>query len=374
MNNIIVKHKTQKDLITGVPGRIEGLDVTRGIAVLGMIFMNFKIAMLQGSISTEYSLLISLEGRFGVLFIFMAGVGLSLMNRKALQKNDAFLIRRNRIKVLKRALFLFILGMIFSIFWFADIFHFYSFYLLAGVILIKRSKKSLFLTVLIIMFFTVILQLFFNWEKGWNFVSFSYTDFYTIPGFLRNLFFNGFHPIFPWLSFFILGMAVGKSNLNWNKTMKILLFVSLAVFILAETISFLSFSLSGILNGELSPIKYFFLSTHSFPAGPLFMLSAGAQAVFSLFAVIFISRKLNSKNIIITSFKECGKMVMTHYVLHLLLGLATLYVLAAVFTLNTLFIFIFSCVYFLLSIVFSLLWKKKFKFGPLELLMRKISS
>ena len=63
--------------------RIAALDITRGIAVLGMIYMNFRIVLSGDFYDESYSFLTSQEGRFGVLFIFLAGIGVSLMTRRA---------------------------------------------------------------------------------------------------------------------------------------------------------------------------------------------------------------------------------------------------------------------------------------------------
>ena len=51
---------------------------------------------------------------------------------------------------------------------------------------------------------------FWNYEIGWNFETLEYQGFWTINGFIRNLFFNGFHPVIPWTSFMLFGYWFGK--------------------------------------------------------------------------------------------------------------------------------------------------------------------
>ena len=87
----------------------------------------------------------------------------------------------------------------------------------------STQKLLLFLSIIILLF-AQSLQLTFNTFEGWvgptPFIN--YVDFWTIKGFLRNLFFNGYHPIFPWFSFFLIGMLIGRLDLH-NKNKKITL-------------------------------------------------------------------------------------------------------------------------------------------------------
>jgi uncharacterized membrane protein YeiB len=77
-----------------------------------------------------------------------------------------------------------------------------------------------------------------------------------------------------------------------------------------------------------------------------------------------------------------GQMTLTHYIAHLVLGLIFLSIITGKtlsFDLlkeipsNPMIILTFAITYFLLSCTFSYFWAKKYKNGPLETLMRKIS-
>jgi len=338
--------------------RIHALDITRGIAVFGMIFMNFKIALnLNVSGTLEYSFLSSQEGRFGALFIFLAGMGISLMNRNTVHYK----------KLIKRALFLFVLGMVFSLYWQADIFHFYAFYILISLPLIKLKEKTLWKIAFIPALTFVILNIFLSWESGWNWELVTYEGFYHPIGFIRNLFFNGFHPVFPWISFLIMGMAVGKSNLYLRRKQWKTVIMTLSVFITTEMLSFL---LVGKFSGSEMALLF---STEAMPPFPLFVISAGAQNILLLNIVLLCISYFRNENYLSLGLRETGKMVMTHYILHLVAGLLPLYALSLHVMPDTIDIFIYSLAYFGFSIAFTILWKKKFSFGPFESLMRIIS-
>jgi uncharacterized membrane protein YeiB len=75
-------------------------------------------------------------------------------------------------------------------------------------------------------------------------------------------------------------------------------------------------------------------------------------------------------------------MTLTHYITHLVLGLFLLstvtgktlsYDLLKESPTNPIIILTFAVAYFFLSCVFSYFWTKKYKNGPFEMLMRKVS-
>jgi len=51
-----------------------------------------------------------------------------------------------------------------------------------------------------------------DYETACDFETLTYVDFWTVVGFLRNTFYNGFHPVIPWAAFLLLGLWVGRQN------------------------------------------------------------------------------------------------------------------------------------------------------------------
>ena len=335
--------------------RVQALDVARGIAVFGMIFMNFKIAVLS-DFQEGYSFPGSQEGRFGALFIFLAGMGISLMNRNACDNPD--LLWKNRIKLAKRALYLFAIGMLFSYYWQADIFHFYAFYILMAIPLIRLSGRTLFRLAFLPPLIFTFLSFSADWELGWNWNTMQYSGFYTPSGFFRNLFFNGYHPIFPWFSFLLTGMSMGKSDLNSRSVQILNCIISAVVFAVTETATMIA---SIFWNGpELS----YLISTRAMPPFPLFVISAGAQNILILNLTLLLTARVKPGSGILSLLSETGKMVMSHYVQHLILGLIPLFLIAGMLKIGGLFIFVYSTGYFILTVALTFLWRRKFPHGP----------
>ena len=87
-----------------------------------------------------------------------------------------------------------------------------------------------------------ILLTFWDFETGWNFETLEYQGFWTLNGFMRNLFFNGFHPVIPWSSFLLFGYWFGKQDLHNHKFIKKTFWTSTIVFIFIQvSLEYLSF-------------------------------------------------------------------------------------------------------------------------------------
>jgi uncharacterized membrane protein YeiB len=96
---------------------------------------------------------------------------------------------------------------------------------------------------------------------------------------------------------------------------------------------------------------------------------------------MFIGDKF-STNKFIGLLVKTGKMTLSHYVLHLTIGMIILSkltnkkytgLLTNDVPTEPVYIFIYAVVFFIMSVLFSHFWSKKFRNGPIETIMRKIS-
>ena len=211
--------------------RIIGLDVARALAVFGMIIVNFKIVLGTEGATWAKSFAGILEGKATATFVVLAGIGIAFMTKSSILEQKAHKLNLVRKKIVKRALLLFILGISYIVIWPADILHFYGIYMLITLLLIKSSNKTIITTALSLIFIYPLLMIFINYETGWDFITLNYHNFWTIPGFIRNLFYNGFHPVVPWSSFMLMGYWLGKQDLHKVKFVKRCLTYSIITFI-----------------------------------------------------------------------------------------------------------------------------------------------
>lgn len=205
--------------------RLDGIDFARCLALLGMLLVNYRLAMANlgdkefGWLSTLVTIL---EGKAAALFVILAGIGLSLSTKK-MNWFDA------QKKIFGRASFLFIIVLLNSSIFIADIIHYYAVYFILGALCLRLPKLLLCLLILLCSLMPIYLIYHFDFNTGWNWQTLSYQDFWTLKGFMRNLWFNGFHPIFPWLAFLLLGIYLNRFNLEDKKKQYCLLLTGLLV-------------------------------------------------------------------------------------------------------------------------------------------------
>ncbi len=355
--------------------RIIGFDLARAYAIFGMYIVNFNFCF--GSIwqtTDPLARFLNLfTGNSTSIFIILAGMGVSFMANKY-SDNNGDKTQLKRI-VLRRSYFLLALGLLLYPWWQGDILHFYGSYLhIAAFVLFvpKRFYLSLALSAIVIYHALLFIIPF---DRGWDLSNYSYKDFWTPLGFLRNTLFNGWNSVFPWVAYFLLGMYLGK--LNWqDKTLfKKVFLIGLSTFLLFEGIRFYA------VKAQFSPPIMQYIMSEYFPPFLPFMVLTASFAFMMIAICMFIGNTF-SNNIIINALVKTGQMTLSHYVIHLTLGML---ILAQIthkqytgFAQNETptppqYILIYAVFWFILSVLFSIFWRKYHKNGPLELLMRKIS-
>lgn len=352
--------------------RIFGFDLARSLAILGMIIVNYKIVMSyrheESGILTSFVGIF--EGRAAALFVVLAGIGISLMLKSSEYSSEEF--RQKQISLLKRAAFLFIVGLCYSPIWPADILHFYGVFIAFALIFLSSRNITIITLAVFSTLLFPIMMFFIEYETGWNFETFSYIDFWTLEGMTRHLFFNGFHPVFPWVSFLFFGIYLGR--LDWqSENVKLKLFKYSAITFL--TVEIFRYIMPGILltdNSILDEIVQLFFSAKPMPPFPIYILSASASSLLLILLSIYVTEKLGN-NLIIKSLATTGKLALTIYVAHVVIGMWILEELDLLNNQPLHLSFTAAIAFYFCSVIFSVFWMKKFKMGPLEIVMRKIT-
>ena len=102
----------------------------------------------------------------GRRFVVLAGAGISLMTQKARLDHDAPALATNRTRLLKRALFLFVVGLCYTPLWPADILHFYGIYIAVGALALAASNRRLWGLAVAFMSAFVLMLLVLDYEIG----------------------------------------------------------------------------------------------------------------------------------------------------------------------------------------------------------------
>lgn len=353
--------------------RIIGIDFARTLAIIGMIIVNFKIVLGDGKPLWLKDWLSFFDGKAAATFVILAGVGLSLMASKH-QTQDAR--KQFRITIYKRALFLWILGLIFYVFWPADILHYYGIYLfIAASVIFASSRLILGLAIVLILGYLILIGSF-PYEQSWNFETYDYADFWTWNGFIRHLIYNGFHPVIPWASFILYGVWLGRQDLRDEFFVRKAFRLSGMVFLMLQVCSWLMLGLySDLPSEDYESIRLMFELT-PMPPLPFYMLGGMAIGTFIITGSILLSDRYISKKWVHV-IANTGRLALSIYILHVFLGMYIVFIIKweeSTGLLSLSAAFIYSLVFGLLAILASNWYLKRKSVGPFEWLMRKWSS
>ncbi|MCQ6557183.1 DUF418 domain-containing protein [Paenibacillus mendelii] len=351
--------------------RLTALDYARAWAIFGMIIVNYKLAMQAENADPAWLRAIAglFEGRASALFVVLAGIGVSLMTAKARRSMDKDIIRRNRKSLYRRSVFLLTAGMLLLLMdWNADILHDYAVFMLVAAVLMTVSDKLLLGLTVVSLLLSQIWLIVFDYSKGWDANFHAYTDFWTMNGFIRNLLWNGFHPIFPWVCFFLIGMWIGRKRWLEKENQRKILIYSLSGTVVLEM---LSYSLITWTSPILDPESAAYLfATKPMPPTVLYVLSAGCSALTILSTCHYVIHKFENSRLN-QAIIHTGQLSLSHYIGHIIIGLGFLEAINYLENGKLSFAIAYGCAYFIIAIVFSHVWRKWMKRGPVEWILRR---
>ena len=355
--------------------RILGYDLARALAFFGMVVVNFKLVMGASDAGPVWLVWAArlLEGRAAATFVVLAGVGVSLLSAKARREGDLQALAGARRRLLSRAAFLFVVGLLYTPIWPPDILHFYGLYLAAAAFLLNASNRRLVGLALGLpwVFFGLLLSA--DYEREWDWDLLTYEGLWTPEGFIRHLFFNGFHPVLPWLSFLLVGMILGRMDIRDPANRKRVFLFGVAATVIAEGLSFflvrlLSIGASTVEQAEIVAV----FGTGMMPPVPLYML-AGTGVACAVIAASAEAGLRYAEAPWLRPLLATGEMALTLYVAHVVVGMGTLELFGRLENQTLPFALACAALFGVASMLFATLWRRRFSRGPLEILLRKIA-
>jgi uncharacterized protein len=302
----------------GSVARDASMDVARAIAILGM-FVIHAVLVLATQLPTQGVsgfVLWWCDGRAAATFVTLAGFGVAKLAARYEHAEGMRVLHR-------RALVLWVMGVANLVIWPGDILRVYGVALLLAPWLLRLSERarvviSIALGVAFPLLMTVI-----DWTQHWQLETLTYVGVWTPAGFVRNLLYDGFRPVVPWLAFFIMGTVLAGQDLHDTRLWRRLL-VAGAVLTLASVLT--SNALNQLLlhrAPELDALtREGLVGTTSLPPLPLFMLSAVGTTSLLLGSVLALVPHL--PRAFVEPLVATGRRALTWYLLHIAL-LMTLY-------------------------------------------------
>lgn len=353
--------------------RVDGFDIARALAIYGMMVVHFMLVMTDGTPSEGWSerLLEVLDGRPAATFMVLAGIGITLMSRKAdASPQDRTAIQR---RLRYRGGFLLACGFLNLVIWEGDILRVYGVSLLLAPWLLRHPSRTLILWAAAFLITFVVLLLLLDYDKNWDWTSMKYNGLWTSSGLIRSLFFDGFRSVFPWTGMLVAGMWLGRLDWRGDAVPRKVMAWGAALVISSVV---LSRAILGGLQGHLSPefgpeaAKACF-GLASMPPLPLFLANAGGCALLVIASCTLISRKA-AESRLLQALASTGRMAFTWYAAHILIGLGGVIAMGWTRTSHGTALTA-ATAFFALAMVTSTLWMRRFSNGPLESLLRKLS-
>lgn len=392
------------------PSRIQTIDIIRGIALFGILVINTQSYTLftflqpqqvydlgldkpQTYAPLQFLIHLLFQGQFHTIYSFLFGLGFYLM----MQKNKQLGLNGN--KLFRRRLgVLFIFGMLHAfVFWHGDILHQYA---LIGFTLVYFNKKSvpaLFKWVaglfIYIIFVYLIKTLFFpvspaavaeNQQKL-NAVVMQVVDTWQHGSFLQVLRLqklgvvlqwimsvqNGLAGFVEYLIMFLLGLIAGKLDvfnrvLAFRPKLK-----KIARWLFVPAILLKTFSTLRMLQLHLFPA-----SNHNYENAAYALAGYISTPLLTVVYLIFLTLVLeNKQGRFFTWIGNTGRLGLTNYLAQTLICMILFYGYALGFSgrLTLLQSFAFIVPIYCFQVVYSNLWLRHHKMGPMENLWRQLT-
>jgi uncharacterized membrane protein YeiB len=360
--------------------RIEGYDLARALAIFGMVVVHFALVMSserakQGGWAAR--LVEALDGRAAATFVVLAGVGITLRFRSAAAKtpDDDTGLARVRATLARRGLFLLAVGFLNLIVWQGDILRVYGVSLFVAAWLVNAPARWLWTAAVTFVVGFLVLMGTVDYSRNWDWETMHYHGLWTAPGAVRNLFYDGFRAVFPWTGLLLFGMWLGRHDLRETRTRTRFLAAGIGLAAGAGIVSrlllrhALAHPDAWAMDRETAEAM---LGTASMPPMPLFLLSAVGTAIFVIAASVWVAKRFAGW-LVVRSMVAAGQMAFTWYVGHIVLGLGGVILLGLYDDQSVGAGVAAGTAFFALACVVSFFWRRRFRHGPLEWLMRRVA-
>ena len=314
----------------GPSTRYVGPDVTRALALFGVIAINYHgylnaAGAIAGPGSSWAERLFDpwtgvLATRFAATFMFVAGVGISLLTRRSTTTTDDTTRRQlvidDRWRLVRRGTLLYAGGFVLDWIWPGTILLFYgaTFVLAAALFALRTRWLALIgaasaVTAAGIQWWIVEQQLD-GADVSW--LTDPATTLTRSPrGLLLDTFVNGTHPLLPWLAFACAGMIVGRHLHSWH-----MLSLAAAGAVLTTTSYFVHEV--GTATGTIGPVRATLLSTRPWDRGLLYTIGTLGSAMAAVGLVSWGAERTRSTRAT-RILQIAGQSTLSIYIAHVLI-------------------------------------------------------
>ncbi|XVJ59013.1 MAG: amino acid adenylation domain-containing protein [Tepidisphaera sp.] len=345
------------------------LDVARGVAVLGMIYMHFvpaeKTEATLASVWTAISAF--LEGKAAALFCVLAGIAWEIHAQRAAQSPHG------RWYLPRRVLSLLLLGVAFHILaWPTEILVPFSLMMVLALGLRRLGRQTMLAAAVLLLLLAPAVPAFFghyiesDWAEDGSHLADGSLGWVTV----RALLFDGSYPILPWLAFPLIGMLMvpcwkcPPSNKRWFGS-------AVGVYLACQAFVYWVDSNAEAMNGLEA-----YLGSTWVPTSAMFVLITGSSAIAIISGLAWLRGAggggvggvggSGERASIQSLVALLGRASLTHYLLHICIVYLPLRTLLGHEDWSAqVGVWAFGG-YVTLAVPLTALWFRRFKRGPVE--------
>ncbi|MGD9998474.1 MAG: DUF418 domain-containing protein [Ilumatobacteraceae bacterium] len=363
----------------GPARRLVGPDVTRAVALIGVVVMNYhgylngQTAAAQPGSSFMHRLFDPWQGvmatRFAATFMLVAGVGITLLTARSRSSGDRTAISDDRWRLVRRGLVLYALGFVLDWVWPGTILFFYgATFVLAALVFTLRTRW-----LIVIGAGAALASAGLRWWVAERVADGHSVAWLTSPGTLatespRGLLFdtfvNGTHPLLPWFGFLCLGVIVGRllGTVHPLRMAGLGLCVTFTAYLVNHV---------GTSGHSDDRVLVTVLSTRPFDRGLLYTVSAAGTAVAALGCITWLAER-NRDAPATQVLARAGQMTLTLYLAHVFVFNLVVDWLGWVGGTGLDVSLTFAAAFWILAIAAGSWWRRLVGIGPAEWVYRKI--
>jgi uncharacterized membrane protein YeiB len=354
------------------------LDVTRAIALVGVVMMNYHAylntdkAFFPPRPSFAERVFNPLSGilttRFAATFVLVAGMSIALLVQSAMQSGNVELIRSAQMKLARRGLFLYAIGAAVQWVWPGTILFYYGAFLLISAVICTWSNRSL----VAISVASIAVSTGLSAWRGYQFFQGNFTQWLSpTPNTPRNLlirtFFDYTHPVFPWITFICAGIILGRNleHLAQLRT-RIMLWSGVALF---ATFLIRTFVMPDSITSQWDYVLQRALSTNNHDHSFLHVTSTLAIALLAFCSISLLTDSRPTSRVV-EFLARTGQMTLSIYLAHVLVFNLVVHWLNWVRPTGLDTALVLSLSFYVVAVPVSSMLKRRYGIGPCERVYR----
>src|SRR5690625_427020 len=299
-----------KDRRTGTSRRLQGLDAALALAIMGMLAVNVGPRKEDGETQLAVLLYDVPYGRASLLFMILAGIGMSLMTKRSRETGTPLPWRT----IVWRAALLIISGLALQMLAhdINVILTYYGVLFLCGLPLLRAPTWVLTTLATTTLFVGPVLWLYLQQQTSttFNFFAPSLADpLWTI---LHATLLTGAYPVLIWITPFLLGLVLGRLNLSSLAVQHRLIGWGMVATIIPIATSVVLVALNGHPTTEYGWDHLISVEAHS--EMPLWMTSGCGSAVLIIGLFLRVEPWVTHR---LSWLVSAGRLSLTIYVAHL---------------------------------------------------------